>query len=344
VLSASGIGLAPIAEALQGTPPLAAPNGPDWPAIDVRSVAGFDPESLLGKKGLGRTTRTDQLGAAACKLAAQDAADGPAAEQTGIVLGTSIGSAAGILDFLHDTFEQDRPYLVNPSHFPGTLMNSAAGKAAIRQDLTGPNATVSGGPLAALHALRYARTTLLAGHARRLLAGGVEELSPETAWAWQRSGALARGVALSEGSAVFALDASDGTGTPLGRLAGSDIGFADLSAGPAVVAARLAETIDAALSRAGTAAVDVTTVVPGTGGRRGWAAVEERALRDALPSRQRLAVHPVLGETHGAGTALHLAAMLAQWQAGRIDRVAVLTSIGFDGSVGCLVATHPDFT
>ncbi len=52
-----------------------------------------------------------------------------------------------------------------------------------------------------------------------------------------------------------------------------------------------------------------------------------------------------LGETYGASAALQLAAVLAHWQApatpDRGERVAVLTSVGPDGCVGCLVVTRP---
>lgn len=342
VISAAGIGLAPVAAALEQPAPAGTPAEAGWPPVNLLPVKDFDPAALLGGKGLARATRTDQLAMAACLLAIEDAAGGPGLPETGIVLGTAVGSPNGLLDFFRDTFEQERPYLVNPSHFPGTLMNSAAGKAAIRQRMTGLNATVSGGPLAAMHALRYARTTMLAGRAGRLLAGGVEELSSASAWAWHRGGALARRVALAEGAAVFVLEPA-GHREPLGRLLGSGVGFADPATGLPAVAGRLAETVETALARYGVAAGDVTTAVPGAGGRRGWAAVEERVLRRVLPDRRRLAPERVLGETHGAGTAMQLAVLLAAWRAGATDRVAVLTSVGFDGSVGCLVVAHPDF-
>jgi 3-oxoacyl-[acyl-carrier-protein] synthase II len=350
VFSAAGRGLAPIAEAFAFEPAEASTLEPEagWPPVAVRPLAGFDPAALLGRKGLSRMTRTDQLASAACIDALEDAGPGPAPERTGIVVGTAVGSANAVLDFLRDTFEQPSPYLVNPSHFPGTLMNSAAGKTAIRQRLTGINASVSGGALAGMNALRYAHAMLVEGRAERLVTGGVEELSSLGTWAWHRGQTLAPGAALAEGCAMFALDAPGGEGRVLGRLLACESGFSDPGNGLANVSARLAECVRTALARSGLGAEQVSVVVPGAGGRRGWGAVEERALRQVFagPETPRLRPHHVLGETYSAGTAMNLAALLAGWQypwdSSSDDSVAVLTSVGFDGSVGCVVVARPD--
>ncbi|WP_326568622.1 beta-ketoacyl synthase N-terminal-like domain-containing protein [Amycolatopsis rhabdoformis] len=356
VFSAAGRGLAPLAEAF-ALPPAGVPEPtaePGWPALPTRPLPGFDPAALLGRKGLSRLTRTDQLVLAAVADALEDVGDGtrpaesdsvgPGPAESGIVTGTALGSPNAVLAFLRDTFEQASPYLVNPSHFPGTLMNSAAGKAAIRHGLTGLNATVSGGAMASLNALRYARTALLEGRARRLFTGGTEELSSTGAWAWHRGRALAAGTALAEGCAVFTLDAGS-SARVLGRIHTVTTGFADPVDGLGGVSARLAATVREALTTAGLTPDDVTLVVPGSSGRRGWAAVEERGLREVFGAGPRLRTHRVLGETHSAGVALNLATVLAgwryPWQTTGLGRVAVLTSAGFDGSVGCLVVTHP---
>lgn len=366
VFSAAGQGLEPLAAALSGRSAVASADPATLPGaelagarnplpVETRPVAGPQPAEILGRKGLRGLTRTDQLAVAACTvtldaLAGQGA--GLPADQTGVVLGSSVGSARAWGEFTRDTFVQEAPYFVNPSHFPGTLMNAAAGRTAIRHGLTGVNATVSGGPLAALHAFRYARNTLLGGHAQRLLTGAVEELSAQNAWAWHRSGALKPGIPLGEGGAVFALQPAGTTDAgvrPLARLLACDTGFADPARGPLHAARRLADCVRAALLRSRVAYEDVAVVAPGAAGRRGWSAVEERALRTAFAGGAepcRLPVQPVLGETNGAGGALQLAAVLARWQDPATgtegERAAVLTSLGADGSVGCAVVVRPD--
>lgn len=343
VFTAAGPGLAAIPAAL-AAPPQALPAEVGWPDLPVLPAAGFDPAELLGRKGLSRLTRTDQLAMAACSAALLDAGVTDRPERTGVVLGTAFGSGSALFDFVRDTYSQDRPYLVNPSHFPGTLMNSAASRTAIKHALTGVNATLSGGPLAAMHALRYARQVLAGGHATRLLTGGVEELSRQAAWAWQRTGALAPDVPLGEAAAVFALDAAGPASRPgglLGRLLACEVGYADPARGVLAVSGRLAACVHTALSRSGVTPGEVTVVAPGAAGRFGWAAVEERALRGIFPSSRRLRVASVLGETHSAGVAVQLAAVLAEPEPAGL---AVLTTVGFDGSVGCAVVAGPEFT
>ncbi|RCV48307.1 beta-ketoacyl synthase N-terminal-like domain-containing protein [Marinitenerispora sediminis] len=357
VLSPAGSGLDPLAAAL-AAPEGSAASGPDapdgpggepFPPLEVRPVADFRPQERLGRKGLSRLTRSDQLVMAACgeALAGLARTAGPLDEEargrTGIVVGTGTGSVRRLAEFTRDTFVQERPYMVNPSHFPGTLMNSPAGQSAIRYGLTGVNSTLSGGPVAGLSALRFARNALLGGHADRLLAGGVEELSAQSAWAWYRTGALGPGVAVGEGSAVFVLERAGARPhgpAPLGHLLACELRSTDPAEGAAAVGRRLAECVGDALRGAGVAAEDVAVVVPGAAGRRGWSAVEERALRrvfgDGGPPR--LAAQSVLGETHSAGAALHLAALLACWRDGTAPGgTGLVTAVGPDGQVGCLV-------
>ncbi|MGW3233611.1 beta-ketoacyl synthase N-terminal-like domain-containing protein [Kitasatospora sp. NPDC001095] len=351
VFSAAGHGTAPIAAALARPEPPAGAPGEDWPELAVRPVADFDPQAVLGRKGLSRLSRTDQLVMAACVLAADGTVAGSTA-RTGIVLGTTVGSSGAQEVFFRDTFVQERPYLVNPSAFPGTLMNSAAGKTAIRLGFTGINATVSGGPLAALHALRYARTALVNGHADRLLAGGVEELSAAAAWSWRQSGALRPESALGEGCGVFVLEREGARGEDrgvLGQLLACESGHADpVVDGPLGVAARLAAVVRRALRRSGLPADEPVAVAPGAAARRGWSAVERRALREALgavPAERIVRTDTALGETYGASVALQLAAVLGRWQAGQAapgERAAVLTAVGPDGSVGAAVIARPD--
>ncbi|WP_102918417.1 beta-ketoacyl synthase N-terminal-like domain-containing protein [Streptomyces eurocidicus] len=376
VHSAAGPGTAALATALaDGRGPAATdaadrPTAPDdvpYPPLDVRPAAGFDPAAVLGRKGLARLTRTDLLGLATCTEALEAVGglaglNGPAgadgsdvAGETGVVLGSSLGSASAVAEFTRDTLVQERPYLVNPSAFPSTLMNSAASRAAIRHGLTGLNATVSGGPLASLHALRYARNALVRGHARQLLVGGVEELSPHGAWAWHRAGALAPDTALGEGCAVFVARAAPAPGERPGPRRSP--GCSPATSGPPSPVRAPRRGPPARRPRARRPRPqrgrpgDVAVAAVGAAGRRGWAAVEERGLRLAFgpgPEPLRLRVQPLLGETHSASGALQLAAVLARWQdvptarPATAERAAVITSVGPDGSVGCAVVVRPE--
>ncbi|MGX1670445.1 beta-ketoacyl synthase N-terminal-like domain-containing protein [Streptomyces sp. NPDC055400] len=365
VFSAAGPGLAALREALlhadnargrtaAGT--VSGPDGDPLPPIATRPVTGFDPASVLGSRGLKRLTRTDQLAMAASNVALAEAGEGPGTRHTGLAFGTTVGSSQAQTAFLRDTYVQERPYLVNPSDFPGTLMNSGSSKTAIRQSLTGVNATVSGGPLGSVHALRFARNALAAGHVRRMIAGGVEELSTPAAWAWYRSGLLRPGASLGEGSAAFALELP-GHQSPqphavLGQLLACEAGFASpyitdpARTGPQAVARRLVQVIRSTLLRSGLTVEDIALVSLGASARRGWSAVEQSALTTVfaeVPRPHRLRTDQVFGETGGASAALQLAAVLARWQdrtAHTGERAAIITSVGSDGSVGAMAVSR----
>ncbi len=98
-------------------------------------------------------------------------------EHIGIVLGTAQGSMDSIVRFTYETLAYDRPDLVNPALFPNTVMNCAAGQAAIWYRLQGLNTTISCHEMSFLAALDYAHLQLRRGAAKTLVTGGVEELT-----------------------------------------------------------------------------------------------------------------------------------------------------------------------
>lgn len=149
------------------------------------AVADVDVRAELGRKGTSFLDRATVLTLVACGDALRDAGldlDAVDLARVGVVLGTTTGSLKSTMDYCCDTLTQERPYLVNPVLFPNTVMNCAAGQTAIWFGLRGLNATVAGGPVAFLHALRYATGALRRGYADMLLTGAVEEFTPHTAW------------------------------------------------------------------------------------------------------------------------------------------------------------------
>ncbi|GAA3505070.1 beta-ketoacyl synthase N-terminal-like domain-containing protein [Streptomyces prasinosporus] len=359
VLSPAGVGGKALGEALRtgtlpprerGTAePAGAPAGEPLPPLRLLPVPDFDPREHLGRKGLSSLSRTAVLGMTACELALRSLPEPVPEEQrstTGVVLGTSTGSARAIGEFFRDTYEQERPYLVSPALFPGILLNHAASQVAMRHGFTGVNASLAGGRISGLSALRYARNALLTGQATRVLAGSMEELGPQTAWAWHHAGAPA-GHPVGEGGAVFVLER--GTGTAHGtaaELLACETGFAPPEDGPGAVAEALARCVTDALAAGGAAPDEVEVVSAGATALRGWPAVEARGRGRALDGCRPvvLRAQDVLGETHSAGAALQLAALLGFWEQeaapGRA-RWGLVTSVGADGSVAAALLRRP---
>jgi 3-oxoacyl-[acyl-carrier-protein] synthase II len=141
-------------------------------------ISGFDAKEILGKKGLVDFDRSTTLLLTAGKFALEDAAleiNESNTNSTGISIGTTFGSLQSLSDFDRESLV-DGPMFVNPSRFPNTVMNSQAGRLAIRYGIKGHNCTVSTGMTASSDALDYAIDSINFNRTERMLSGGVEEL------------------------------------------------------------------------------------------------------------------------------------------------------------------------
>lgn len=354
VVSPAGIGLDALAEALAGTRaacadvdqlPLgeAASDGMPGP---VRVVPEFKIADHVGRKGTRHLDRTTALGLAATAVlrSASGLDEDPRWATTGVVLGSTSGSVRSSSEFALDTHVQERPYLVNAAAFPNTVMNSVTGQVAIWHGLRGINATLSGGTTASLAAFRYARNALAQGHADRLLVGGVEELCPQTAWGWAATGGLTGDTPVGEGCAVFAVEdletARESGAEVLAEVLAVETAFVPEGVRPGLAGA-LADCIARALARSGVQASEVGLVALGATGLAGLEGAERRGVRRALGAHEaaELRVKDVTGEAYSANGALQLAAVLAHWQGAPagIARTALITGVGHDGNVACLV-------
>ena len=355
VISPAGAGLSALGESLEtprGTPQTtpdasAGSELADYPPLDIRKVI-FEPAEYLGRKGLRNIDRLTALGMSACKLVLDGAAGTLRPDELptmGVVMGTSTGSIGTVAELAYDSWTQERPYLINPSHFPSAVMNACAGQIAIRNGLEGPNATVAGGSLSSIFAFRYARNMISLGRVSRLLVGGVEELSPVLAWGWHATGKLPPGVPLGEGCAVFLLEdpaeRAEDAPPPLAELCACEVRYC----GPVPQALMtglsggLADCVTRALERSGVSPGEVTSVSLGATGDAALVSAEKKAITRALGRLPDvIQVTDAIGETYSAAGSFQLAALLAVWQRGSaISGVSLVTAVGRDGNVGCMV-------
>jgi 3-oxoacyl-[acyl-carrier-protein] synthase II len=301
--------------ALDGMPgPLAAPHDT------------FDAAAELGGN-LRPLDRTGRLAAAAARraLEASGWTDAARAErEVGLVLGTLFGSMQTISAFDRRGMT-DGPKYVKPMEFANSVINAAAGQTAIRFDLRGVNATVSGDLTAGLQALGYAADLIRTGRADAVLAGGADELCVESLYGFHKLGLLCRstvtrptplgvpptGMVPGEAAALLMLESLESAesrgATVLAELLGHASAFdagrgRDTEAAIDAVAGAVAQALAEA---AGTPeAVDCVSL-----GANGTALDElevagvSRALRAAarVPT---LASKAVVGETLGAAGAL----------------------------------------
>jgi 3-oxoacyl-[acyl-carrier-protein] synthase II len=300
------------------------------PSAEAPAIVDFDVRAHLGRKGTSFLDRATALALVACGRALADRdlpLDDENRHRVGVVLGTTIGSLKSTMDFSRETLVQDKPYLVNPVLFPNTVMNCASGQSAIRYGLRGPNATVAGGPVAFLSALRYAVNALRRGYADALLVGGVEEFTPNTAWAASLTGTAPAG----EAAAVYVVenpDALPGARRPLADVLSVATGF-----GPGDPAEAVASCVRRAVVAAGVRMDELRAVASGD-------AQAADSVRSLLPRGcDELAVRPALGECQAAGGALALSALLGRYaeDAALHGRPALIAGVGRDGAVAAAV-------
>ncbi len=312
-------------------------------------ITEFDPLPLLGKKGLRELDRSTRLLSAAAKLSLDESGlavtDGNAGE-IGVSVGTTFGSLHSIAQF-DLTGLREGPRLVNPSHFPNTVLNSPASQVSIRFNIKGFNTTLSTGSCASLDALAYAADFVRLGRAAAVLAGGVEELCEETfrwfhglGWLSGADGSAPavrpydrrrNGTLLSEGSAMLVVEeaehARSRNARPLARVLGCGNAF-DPHAAPSFERAGggLRRAIGEALSEAGLGPGEIDAVMGCANGSLGLDRMEARVLQEVFGSTGRRApvsaVKSLIGEAYSASGALAVAAALEAMQAGFLPPTA----------------------
>ena len=315
---------------LAGKPVDPVSTSDDWAAAEACVVPDFDIVEQLGRKGTSSMDRTSALAIATLRALQRDERGSRAPDaRTGVVLGTTSGSASTQFAFTRDSLTRRKPYLVNPAQMPFALMNSAAAQCAMWHGLTGPNSTLAAGRTTAPAVLGYAARLLRTGRASGVFAGAVEE----------HSGArvlLAEGQLLGEAGVLLFLQTADAGNRPaLAEVVASRTRIGEPRRA-------LADCLRDAL--AGHRPADVWGLASG-GGAPEVSEVEHEAAGAVLGQRVDAVVRPdqLVGDTGAASGVLGIAALLAMAEVdGRArGRLAVTTSVDRDGMVGCVVLRLP---
>lgn len=294
-------------------PPAGLDAGP-LPDADLHQVAGFDPQAVLGRKAARYNDRGTLMAMHACETAMADAGltvTDTNRDRTGIAVGTTVGSIAGIVTYGTDSFDRERPYLVKAAHFPQSVLNTMAGALAIRTGLRGANSTVAGGPLAGLQAFRHAEMTLRRGHTDTVLVGAAEELSVPSAW-WAR--VARRTGPHGEGAAMFVMERPEVAKTQGRTVLGTMGGVVVRAAAPRQPEA-VAAVARAALNRAGLDGHEVRTVLVRATGDPAVDRAQHEALT-ALTGTEPVHHEDTLGDCYSAHSVLQLSPLVARGRPG----------------------------
>lgn len=325
------------------------------PNAQAAEFADFDGRNYI-EGNLRPLDRASMLSISAATLALADAgldpraggseataADGSAehGSANSLVLGTMFGS-------IHTISEFDRrglvagPAYVKPLVFANTVINAAAGQAAIRLGLNGINSTLAGGA-SGLQALGYAADLVRSGRTQVALAGGLEELSLEALIGFRRAGRLAgsddrapqsvpydvgrNGFSLGEGAALLVLETEENAQARGAQVRGVLRGFGqafDPTRGAS------AESASAAMARAVALALDdgdlsaeAIGCVFASGNGSTSDLHEGRALAESLlGSRVPVsAIKSMTGETLGGSGAQQAVAALGALEHGQVPGI-----------------------
>jgi len=258
-------------------------------------IRPFEPRDYLGERNLRPIDRTSRLLLVAAQQALESSgwtAERRKEQEIGLVLGTVFCSVRTIAEFDRRGLQLGPSY-ASPLDFANSVINAAAGQAAIWHDLRGINTTITGGEASSLLALAYATDLIRDGRAGALVASGAEELCFESFLGHERAGRLGGrpvpfdtrrdGFALAEGAGALMLEEAEGAAARGARILASIRGHGQ-SFDPAVgedessTAAAVARAVRLALEDAGDGR-------GGVGVRRG----DEDALRrDAGRLRRQL--------------------------------------------------------
>jgi len=306
---------------------------------EAGEIRPFDPQAYVGERNLRPLDRTSRLLVVAAQLALADsgwaAAGQPrpagnpeaAAAEVGLVVGTTFCSVRTIAEF------DRRALRLGPSHaspldFANSVINAAAGQAAIWHGLRGVNSTLAGGEASGLQAIAQAAELVRTSRADAVLAGGAEELCFESFLGYYRAGRLCgsldrgaaerpvpfdarrNGFSLSEGAALLMLEdasAAAARGAAVrAEVLGWGAAFAAAS-GEAGMADAVARAVRLALADAGAAPAEIGCLSASASGSLPVDRAEARGVAAALGERAAelpvTAIKAMLGEGLGVSAA-----------------------------------------
>ena len=338
------------------------------PGARTAEVWGFEPSDHLGKRGHRTFDRLTKFLITAAKDALIEAGvktpegaflGAPGPERIGICSATAYGSLDAITE-LNLIAELEDPRFINPSLFPNTVINAAAGYVSIWEDLRAPNTTVVDGNCGALDAVLVAATHLQRGRADAFLVGGGEVVSEPLYRALSKLGVVARadgtGATMGEGAAYFFVEprpAAEARGAVvLASLAGYGTAFEPPPSEALLVHASgdaVARAAREALAEAGLEPADVDVVAAASSGIEAIDGPELEGLSAVFGAGTPFATPKALhGETFGAGGAFALAAglswiggapvgPLARGERPESVRTVLVSAVGYYGNASAVV-------
>jgi 3-oxoacyl-[acyl-carrier-protein] synthase II len=320
----------------------------DLSASPVRvgaEVRDLRADERLGGKGLKYVMRGTKLLAVGVQQALQDAGldgDDEARTQTGLVVGTAHGNFPQTTDYTQRILTNDPADLLPMEGFDAAL-NSATNFAAVRFKLQACTRTISSGFASSTDAVGTAAAMIRSGHAARLIAGGMEQLSLDALLLAAEGNRLARGegegfsmpydrrrqgFVLGEGCYLFVLERREAAQARGMRIRGEIAGYASAFSGTRSSADVAKAVMAMALDRAGVVPRSVDLVSASANSSRMDDRLEATAIARLVGANVPVtAVKSMLGECMGASGAQQTAAALVALESDTIPPTINTTEV-----------------
>jgi 3-oxoacyl-[acyl-carrier-protein] synthase II len=296
----------------------------------------FDPAEYIDPNKLRRIDEVGCLAVSSGKLALADAgveANGAAASEVGVVLGTYTAGLHSTVDFLSGLVRRG-PADVSPMLFSNTVGNAPASLCALEFGLKGANVTVTNKEASSLAAVAYSVNLLRHRRASTLITGGVDDIeanffrihdrfkvmSPadggeEAARPFDR---FRNGFVLGEGAFALFMEPWSRASTRGARIYAELLGVGGTSSPTGInrwpdEPTHLARAMQLALSDAGCTAKDVAVVFASANGAVVLDRAEAEAIGEVFGERgvPVVSIKGALGESGASGAASLTAAILS---------------------------------
>lgn len=325
----------------------------DLPVIEAIRVNDWNPEELIGKRGLKYLSLSTQYLLSAGARCWQDAGlgelhqvSGSESLDLGIVVASNLSGLQAMSNYDYTTITEG-PRFVSPMQAPNTLDNAPAAQLAIRTNARAFNTTIATGQCAGLDAIAYAVSSIDNGRAKQVLVGGVEEINERVLWIYHDSNVLPKeysdragkpfssdstGWIPGEGASVLMLEklshCLERGGTPLGKIASYSSTFA-INEDSRIHA--MERAVGQVFKQAGLDFSETSGVISGASGFYLQDRVEMKAINHLFgsvnPQIPISSIKGAIGETYGASGVFQAAAGLMAFNKGILPKSMALSEL-----------------
>ncbi len=300
-------------------------------------VKDLNTEEFLGRKGLRYLNKGTKFLGSSVKMALDDAKleiDEELSNQTGILIGSSLGNFSQTTDYFHDIARED-PSGLSPMQSYDVALNSSINYASVVFKLKSFARTISSSFTSSTDAIGNAIKLIQNGKANVIIAGGVEQISLDLYMIFYMRKMLARangtgseismpfdkrrnGFIMSEGSYVFVLENHDYAVSRGARIYGEVSGYGSVFAGGrnSDIGKRVEKAGNAmklCIDDASLSMGDIDLINANGNSGKLPDLIEAKAIKELFGEESNIPVHTVkssLGESYGASGAMQTASAL----------------------------------